>query len=107
MKRTLITLGTLASIAILPASAWAEGPYYPGGGHRGGGGFGAGAILGGVIGGVIGGVLANKARSSPGLTLTQAGYGRSGQLNRRERNWCVRQPSLSLGKRRSAGRHPR
>ena len=59
MKRTLITLGTLASIAVLPDTAWAcactaaGGRGHRGGGHthRGGGGFGAGAILGGVIGG--------------------------------------------------------
>jgi subtilisin family serine protease len=74
MKRTLITLGTLASIAILPASAWAQrcygscggdGPtHYPGGGHRGGGGFGAGAAIGML--GFIGGIIASKAQEQPG-----------------------------------------
>jgi subtilisin family serine protease len=73
MKRALITLSTLASIAILPDTAWAAcdgrcGGGYPSGGgynyHRGGGGggFGAGALLGGVIG-VIGGVIASQAQS--------------------------------------------
>jgi subtilisin family serine protease len=72
MKRTLIALGTLASIAVMSNTAWAcdygrcGGGYYPprggGGYHGGGGGFGAGAILGGVIG-VIGGVIANQAQS--------------------------------------------
>ena len=64
MKRTLITLGTLASIAVLPDTAWACEYGCGGGHHRGGGGFGAGAILGGVIG-VIGGVLATKAQEQP------------------------------------------
>ena len=68
MKRTLIILGTLASIAVPSDSAWAcyGGDCKPGGyGHGGGGGgFGAGAILGGVIG-VIGGVLATKAQEQP------------------------------------------
>ena len=62
MKRTLIALGTLASIAVLPDSAWA-GEY--GGGYRpSGGGFGAGAVLGGVVG-ILTGVLATKAQEQP------------------------------------------
>ncbi len=62
MKRTLIALGTLASIAVLSDNAWA-GEY--GGGYRpSGGGFGAGAVLGGVVG-ILTGVLATKAQEQP------------------------------------------
>jgi hypothetical protein len=67
MKRTLIALGTLASIAVLSDTAWAGCRYgCEGGGHiyqqgGGGGGFGP-AALGGVLG-FIGGVIATQAQS--------------------------------------------
>ena len=68
MKRTLIILGTLASIAVPSDSAWAcyGGDCKPGGyGHGGGGGgFGAGAAIGGMLG-FIGGMIATKAQEQP------------------------------------------
>ena len=67
MKKTLIALGTLASIAVLSDTAWAGCMYGCGEGgghiyHRGGGGFGAAAV-GGLLGGIIGGVIATQAQS--------------------------------------------
>ena len=83
MKRTLIILGTLASIAVLSDTAWAcdhgcgggggqmyqrggGGQMYQRGGgqmyQRGGGGGGSGPAIGGVLG-FITGVIATQAQS--------------------------------------------